>query len=717
MTSKTNLVESPKPVTAPQKKTHDFLRAYVAAGFAVTPLNGKIPGKGWQNTEYTDAPDLAKFPANFGVVLQATDLVIDLDPRNYKPGDKPVKRLCEKLGLDLKKSAVVVKTGGGGWHLYYKKPADLFVAETLPEYPGVEFKSKGRQVVGAGSIHPETKAVYELVGGDFENISAAPEALLGLIKREGRKDFRKVPAEKAKEYVDDAQTEERYREYLLNAPLAVEGENGDKTTYGVACKGKTLGLSPEKAFELLEKYYNPLCSPPWSAADLWHKVQNAYSYSQKILGADSPANDFGIVGNGEQHNSPRKLHWDFTDNGQKKKTLNNACNFFWLQDSPLAGLLAYNEFTEQCTLVKRAPWHPETFVMPADGKAWTDEDTIMCRYYLSKECQFDVGINVVEEAAIVVSKRSPNHPVRNYLNSLEWDGVARLDTWLHDYCGVKDDNYSRAVASKTLMGAVARVFEPGSKFDYMLVLEGKQGSGKSSVVACLGGHWYGDITIDPHNKDTVTGMLGKWICEASEMEFTSRAEAQALKAFLTRQVDHIRAAYARHVRGYPRQCIFIGTMNLEAEPGYLKDNTGNRRFWPVLTSNINIPGLAAVRDQLFAEAKERYFKGESLFIEDGNAVDQALAEQHARRQVDPWLEKISTWLDADDLGVQRDLVTGMEVWTKCLMGMEKNVSRREQCRIANVMQHELGWTKGVYYHPELKRSVNGYRRPEIGVMQ
>lgn len=704
MTYKTSLAQPPKP-----KPAHSFLKKYAAAGFTVTPLVGKIPGKGWQNTEFETAPDLSRFPGNFGVVLQNTDLVIDIDPRNYKAGDKPVKRLSEKLGLDLKKTAVVVQTGGGGWHLYYKKPADVFVAETLPEYPGLEFKSKGRQMVGVGSIHPDTGKTYDLIAGDLSEIGPAPAALLALIKREGRKDFRKTPPEKKLEYQDDEQTTERYKEFINAAPLAVEGENGDKTTYSVACKGKTLGLSPEKTFEIITQFYNPLCSPPWSTADLWAKVQNAYSYSQQHIGEDSPANDFTVVS--QNGSLPAKLHWDFTDNGQKKKTLNNAANFFWLPESALSGILAFNEFTEQCTFAKKAPWHNETLDLPKDGRTWTDEDTTMCRYYLSKEKGFDITPNIVEEAAVVVAKKSPNHPVRNYLNSLSWDKTPRLDTWLHDYCGVKDDHYTQAVAAKTLMGAVARVFEPGAKFDYMLVLEGRQGSGKSSVVSVLGDHWYGDITLDPHNKDTIAAMRGKWICEASEMEFTTRAEAQALKAFLTRQVDHVRMAYGRHVRAYPRQCIFIGTMNLEAEPGYLKDSTGNRRFWPVLTDNINIPGLREVRDQLFAEATVRYFKGESLFIEDQGAVDQALAEQHARRQVDPWLEKISEWLENDEFDKKRDIVTGMELWTKCLLGMEKNISRREQCRIANIMQQELGWIKGVHHHPELKKPVNGYKRP------
>lgn len=711
MTSSKNLAGKPLPLTGKLLPAHKELLAYVKAGYAVTPLKGKIPGAGWQNTEFTPTPDLEKFPGNFGVVLQHEDLVIDIDPRNYKPGDKPVKRLAEKLGIDFKKSAVVVQTGGGGWHLYYKKPVDIFVTETLPEYPGIEFKSKGRQVVGAGSVHPDTGKIYTLAAGDLAHIAPAPKELLDLIRREGRKQFRKPPPEKLKEYQDDEQTQDRYRIFLLQAPLAIQGENGDKTTFTVACKGKTLGLSPEKTFELMEKFYNPLCSPPWNAAALWEKVQNAYAYSQELIGSDSPALDFEIVKPDSEAPGGGRLHWDFTDNGQKKKTLNNAANFFWLPDSPLSGVLAYNEFTGQTTFVKPAPWHKGQTEIPKDGKTWTDEDTVLCRYFLSREKAFDVSVTIVEEAATVVAKRSPNHPVRNYLNSLKWDKKPRLDTWLADYCGAKDDQYTRAVSAKTLMGAVARVFEPGAKFDYMLVLEGKQGSGKSSVVAALGGHWYGDITLDPHNKDTVAAMRGKWICEASEMEFTTRAEAQALKAFLTRQIDHVRAAYARHVRAYPRQAIFIGTMNLEAEPGYLKDSTGNRRFWPVLTANINIPGLKAVRDDLFAEATERYLSGESLFIEDESAVDQAIAEQHARRQVDPWLEKIEHWLEGDMFGKARDIVTSMEIWTECLMGMEKNCTRREQCRIANVMQHELKWEKGIFYHPVIKKSLNAYKRP------
>lgn len=692
-----------------KNSVHESLLAYASAGYSVTPLAGKIPVmKRWEETPFDPLPDLTIFQGNFGVVLQADDLVIDVDPRNFKSGDKPLKRLGEKLGIVFKDSALVVQTGGGGWHLYYKKPSDIDIVETLPEYPGIEFKSRGRQVVGAGCTHPDTGQPYKLLTGDLKHIQLAPEALLAAIKRERRLTTR--PESNIAAWDDSDANLARYKDYLLSAPLAVQGEQGDKATFTVACKGKTLGLSPDKTLALVSEFYNPLCSPPWTPEELSIKIKNAYAYSQNGIGADNPLADFSAI---EPTTPAPKIRWDFAENGLHKKTLNNCANYFFLETSPLFGLLAYNEFIDQTVLIRPAPWDNDKTNFPRDGRAWCDEDSVMCRYLLSNQYKFDVSVKIVDEAAIVASRAYPNHPVRNYLESLKWDGVKRLDTWLADYCGAEENTYVRTVGAKTLVGAVARVFSPGCKFDFMLVLEGEQGTGKSSVVQILGGPWYGDITIDPHAKDTVAAMRGKWFCEASEMEFTTRSESQALKAFITRQVDHVRLAYARHVRAFSRQCIFIGTMNVEADPGYLKDMTGNRRFWPVLTTSINLAGLASVRDQLFAEALVRYQGGESLFIEDDGAAKQAIAEQHARRQIDPWLDRIENWLESDDFGRKINVITTLEIWTQCLNGMEKNISRREQCRIANIMQNELGWAKGTYYHEEKKKTVNAYKRKKI----
>lgn len=678
-------------------------------GFALIPLNGKVPlEKNWPDAKYKLTPDLSLYPGNYGVVLQEDDLVIDVDPRNYAQGDKPLKRLMEKLGVDFKKSALVVQTGGGGWHLYFKKPLDAQIVYKLPEYKGIEFKTRGGQVVGPGSLHPKTGKEYVLLSHPGKKIQEAPRELLDLIGKNAVKRAEIIKKENLS-YDDSPQNQERYKEFLLQAPLAVEGENGDHTTFTVACKGKTIGLSPRACLDLVTTFYNPLCSPPWTDEDLRTKIENAYRYSQQGVGSDSPAADFPAIETDSQ--SPAdNLRWDFDQHGQRKKTLNNACNFFWIPETKIGGILAYNEFTEKAVLVAKAPWHDEKVQIGHDGKAWTDEDTIMLKYYLSRNHKFDIQSSIVEEAVLVVSKKNPNHPVRNYLNSLVWDGRPRIDTWLAEYCSANPDIYSATIGAKTLLGAVARVFEPGVKFDYMLVLEGNQGTGKSTVVSILGGHWYGDLTLDPHNKDTVAAMSGRWICEASEMEFTTRAEAAALKAFLTRQIDHVRGAYARHVKSHPRQCIFIGTTNLEAEPGYLKDSTGNRRFWPILTGAIDTKKLFCDRDQIFAEAVVRYKKGESLYIQDEAALERAIAEQHKRRQVDPWTDKIETWLDKDEFGARHETITAMEIWAKCLNGLEKNLTRRELCRIANVMQNELKWEKGLHHHPTTMKTVNGYKR-------
>lgn len=698
---------------------------YADAGYHLTPIEhkGKIPRKGWQKTAWVETPAADAFPENIGVVLQEADLIVDCDPRNYRdaqnrpqkdPEHGPIVNSLEKLQSDLKwimkgTSTPIIRTGGGGLHIYLKKPADLDVRKNLPQYPGIDFLSKGCQVVGARSQH-ESGMFYNIINGDFKpgSIPQAPRGLLDLIKQDPHPVATNEPV-----LAQDVQTVQRYREYLESAPVAIQGQNGDRQTYMVACHGKDLGLPDTLTVELMGRHYNPRCQPPWGAEELAAKVVHAYRYAQNPTGSLAPSADFQPVPKQEGNANEPVLHWDVTAEGLKKKTLNNCVNYFMELKSGLHGTVAWDEFMDQVMIVARLPWHPHDIEIPKDGLPWTDEDTTLCRYYLSKERKFDIHPSIIVEAMIVSAKKHPNHPVRNHLNFMTWDGTPRLDTWLTDYCGVVDTPYARAVGAKTLLGAVARVFQPGVKFDYMLVLEGNQGTGKSTVVAILGGFWYGDLIINPHDKDTVAAMKGKWIVEASEMDFATKAEAQAQKAFLSRQVDVMRMAYARLTKAFPRQCIFIGTMNLEADPGYLKDTTGNRRFWPVLTREIKLKELRKVRDQLMAEATYRYKNGETLYIDDVRVHEMAVAEQHARRQIDPWVEKISEWLNADQFGTARKVVTAMEIWVECLNGVEKQLDRRNQLRIANVLRMELGWKHGVVWSPERQKMVAGYRRESV----
>lgn len=686
-------------------------RQYIDAGFALMPLNGKIPiNKAWTKIKYDPNLDPIEFEhRNFGVVLTDEDLVVDIDPRHFEKGDNPVERLTKNLQTAL--VSFTVKTGGGGLHIYFKKPKDVKIKRSLSHYKGIEFKSKGQQVVGAEGIHPETETAYKVVSGTIKEIRDTPKELLNLLKND-------VVTQEVgiNKYVDDEQTCNRFSEYLVTqADIAIQGDQGDNVTFKTACRGRDFGLTPDKTYELMSKLWNSLCQPPWEERELRRKVQNAYIYNEDAVGKKHPANDFGVIKEQGLETARLKIKWDVSSGGQLKKTLSNVVNFFILPDSELLGLLVYNEFTNDIEFLRIAPWHAGK--MPK-FKAWTDSDAVQCRFYLSSLKHFDVPINVIHEAALVLAKMKPHHPVKKYLRSLEWDGIDRLDRWLIDYAGVKENPYTLTIGRKTLVAAVSRIFNPGCKFDYMLVFEGMQGIFKSTLCSILGKSWYGDIILNTHDKDTIDALRGKWIIEVSEMECAKRSDTQALKAFISRQCDRVRLAYARQTEDYPRQCIFIGTINPEAI-GYLQDTTGNRRFWPVkCVGRIKIAKLKADMDQLWAEAVCCYSLGESLYISDRDVVKQAAQEVDERKEEDPWTDQIQEWLDTPDAdGFTRKVVTLREVYSECLGISAGQYSRKSQARLLNILRFELGWIKGVHYDPERRKSVNGFMRPNFDLEQ
>ncbi len=189
-----------------------------------------------------------------------------------------------------------------------------------------------------------------------------------------------------------------------------------------------------------------------------------------------------------------------------------------------------------------------------------------------------------------VARLNAYDPIQDYLGARVWDGVPRIDFWLRDFLGVKDTAYTRAVARKVLCAGVMRVYVPGCKFDHTMVLEGEQDIGKSTVCKILGSErFYGDFQIDPHNKDTVQNLQGLWIVEMAELATVRKADTDALKAFLTRSTDKIRVAFGRLPQEFPRQSMFIGSYNPDADGAYLKDATGNRRWWPAMQRGSHTP--------------------------------------------------------------------------------------------------------------------------------
>ena len=673
----------------------------------------ETPGKnpirmGWETTAPGAYPaDSLAQRATYGVVLTAEDIVVDVDPRNYKEGVNSYTRFIEKLGAPLPRTFAVL-TGGGGYHLYYKKPAGFKVRNSLKEFPGVEFKAgPGRQMVGPGSAHA--------LGGTYSVISAsviaqAPDILLALIEKV------KPAAADLKgtgEYKDDAATRLRFTGYLsTSAPTS--------GSFLVAARGRDFGLPPQVTLELMLHHWNPRRTAPKTREDMSVKVAHAYQYASGEVGASHPAAAFTAVeappaatngnGNGSHQGD---LTWNRTPQGALLRTFNNLVNFLRDPQYGLAAAVAYNEFTGRNEFVKPAPWHRGKLPrFPGVG----DDDLKLLKGYLSSRCAFEAPVTVIEEALTNAAYNNRFHPVREYLEALKWDGKARLDTWLHDFLGVEDTPYSRACARKVLCAAVSRVFNPGCKFDHVLVLEGMQDVGKSTAIEILGGKWAADAAVDPHSRDTVQMMQGRWIIELAEMEVIRRVEEEALRAFLTRKTDLARLAYGRTTGEFPRQSIFIATKNPRDDGTYLKDEE-NRRWWPVrcapshgaVGSQVDFAGLKAARDQLFAEAVVVVrTKEEKLFMETAALKQEAKVEVGKRRVEHSWTERVSSWISEvnSQPETRRDFVTAYEVFIEAMGGQARLFDRRATTSIASVMRG-LGWENG--YRRRGKDLVRGYQ--------
>jgi putative DNA primase/helicase len=321
--------------------------------------------------------------------------------------------------------------------------------------------------------------------------------------------------------------------------------------------------------------------------------------------------------------------YHLTSTGTMQTNLANA--IIMMQALPLA----WNSFSSRVFLTQKSPW--------GTTGVWTDHDDIGAAEWCQQQ-KLNVDKNTVADASSYIAKRRLPwyHPVAEYLCSVKWDGVPRLDNWLTTYLGVPDSEYVRNVAAKWMISAVKRVHEPGCQADYTLVLEGGQGKRKSGALRalCHDEDWFTDDLGEVGTKDSALNLLGKWIIEISELDAFKRAEMTTIKAWLVRRFDHLRPPYGRRPEDFPRHNIFAATTN---RFDWLNDDTGGRRFWPVrVGQKIDIEGLTAVRDQLWAEAVFRFHEGELIYFSD-EIEQQATVEQGDRQQRDSWTDQIEAW--------------------------------------------------------------------------
>ena len=309
----------------------------------------------------------------------------------------------------------------------------------------------------------------------------------------------------------------------------------------------------------------------------------------------------------------------------------------------------------------------------------------------------DFRMESIKAVVLTIAKQNHFHPLQEKIKSIEWDGRTRVETWLSHYCGAEDSEYLRLVARKWMISAIARLFRPGCKVDNVLVLEGEQGTKKSSLLRALCYDNFLDGGIDIRSKDGKMALFGKWIVEFSELEGLNGRSSDEIKAFLAKQDDKLRIPYARGEDYFKRTCVFVGTTNKEQ---YLEDPTGNRRFWPVKIKQANLTAVEADRDQLWAEAYQTFRNGEKWWIDEGGSEALIFKSEQGERVVHSDLEdKIYEWLIQGIREDGRVLVKLHEVWTDCIGGKLSQIDRKKEHEIAECLRR-MGLKKG-------KTSVKG----------
>ena len=321
-----------------------------------------------------------------------------------------------------------------------------------------------------------------------------------------------------------------------------------------------------------------------------------------------------------------------TEKKSPKALLANALTAF-RQAPEWLGILSFDAFHQRTMLRGNAPWMTDSV-----NETWTSGHDVLAADWLQHQ-GISVSPDIAGRAIEAVAREGRFHPVLDYLARCRWDGEPRLDTWAVDYLGAVDTPYVRAVSARWIIGAVARVNRPGCKADCALILEGKQGLGKSSALKALAHPWFTDEVADLGTKDAAMQLAGVWVLELAELDSMARGDVSRIKAFMSRTTDRYRPPYERRIVEQPRQCVFAGTVNHNE---YLRDETGGRRFWPIACTHVEVGGLTAVRDQLWAEARDRYQADETWWLDNGTLNAAATIEQRQRYQPDAWSKPIES---------------------------------------------------------------------------
>ena len=358
--------------------------------------------------------------------------------------------------------------------------------------------------------------------------------------------------------------------------------------------------------------------------------------------------------------------------GKLLKTPGNLLRIFE-HDPQMRGRLGYDEFAARVAVTSKLPWGK------AGPRGLVESDFVRAIQWLEDRYAIAPSVDMTSRALAAVAELSAFNPLRDYLRGVQWDGVERLDHWLVDLFGVEATELNRAFGRRWAISAVARGLDAGCQADHVLVLEGAQGAGKSSGLGALaGGNWYSDNVPALDQKEAAMALHGRWIIELAELEGMRRADVAKVKAFLTRRTDKYRPPWGRCEVEIPRHCVFAGTTN-EQSAGYLKDSTGNRRFWCVEAHHVNVEGVRRVRDALWAEAVMAFDGGEPWWFAAGEMAEERAAAEDLRFDVHPWEDKLIEYAG------NRERWTVPEALSVLGVPLERQ-SRRDSMTVAGLFQ-------------------------------
>ena len=627
----------------------------------IFPLHGILPGPACTCSLGAECRDIGKHPmvawrrheenakgpsGGYGIQTGAFNgiFVVDLDKKPDRSGIDALLELAQ--GRPIPETTGVI-TPTGGVHLYFRLPPNVYVPCSRGALgPGIDVRGEGGYVVGPGSPH-KNGGIYQEVP---HPLADAPDWLLDLIVKEppAPKSLKTEHRTIEPSSPEGVRAIEWVKNYLTTkAEPSIEGQGGSDRFFHVCCHILSSALPLNVLRQLIEEVYNPRCVPPWSGPEIDHKLEDADQRPDQLpRGLPSPGFFDRMRGRTKDTDAriPDPLHEYTFEPGMRSNVDVSKASFGEViadlfDHVDWAGVLMYDAFRSRIFAID-----PPMKMDAENSSGLSDNDVQLVRAWLEYNGR---RINTLDVRAAIetVARRKTIHPVQDWLTSLAWDGVPRLDRVLPEYFRSPDGEYERAIGPRWFISLVARAMRPGCQSDCTLILEGKQGIGKTNAFRNLmpDPTWYAASTTGVDHKDFYENLRGVWLMGFDELDSLTRASLTKVKTVLTETRDHYRKSFGHYADDHPRTCGFCGSTNAEQ---YLNDPTGARRFWPVrVLKAIDFQRISRERDQLWAEAYTRFQREEAWYVNTPELLTLCEKEQEARFEVDSWEEAILRWFN------------------------------------------------------------------------